>query len=514
MARTPLASILQISFVLAGTKVERQLSIGQAASQANQCFHNAQLSNENVSKDEPVSSRIVVVGAGLAGLTCAYRLKQAGITATIYEASDRVGGRCWTRRGFFKDEQIVERGGELIDSCHMEILELANELGLALDHLIMSEDFNTKPFYFFDQSPYSFDEVTNDFIKILPKLQKDLKEAGETTLYNRYTQRGFELDHMSIIDYINETVPGGIYSRFGKLLALAYSIENGADANDQSALNLLYLLGYAQKENFLMYGDSDECFHIRGGNDQLPALLAKNLDGHIQFNSQLIKMEQTKQNNIRLIFRNKEKEWEVFADKVILAIPVSILRTIDYQNTSFRPLKNIAIEELGMGINAKLHAQFVNRFWNGLGNNGETFADTGYQQTFESTRAQRGKSGILVNFTGAETAAKQFAFTGKKIKERTKEFLDRLEPVLPGSRNQWNGLSTVDHWLSNQWTKGAYSYWKVGQYTKFAGILGEREGNVFFAGEHTSIKYPGYLNGAVETGQRAASEIINDLKSN
>ena len=83
--------------------------------------------------------------------------------------------------------------------------------------------------------------------------------------------------------------------------------------------------------------------------------------------------------------------------------------------------------------------------------------------------------------------------------------------VLPGSVSNWNGLSTIDHWLSNKWTKGSYSYWKVGQYTKFASIVGEREGNIFFAGEHTSIKYTGYLNGAVETGERAAQEVINDL---
>ncbi|MEH7503448.1 NAD(P)/FAD-dependent oxidoreductase [Neobacillus drentensis] len=515
MARTPLASILQKSFALAGTEMEKQLSTGQAITLDNNNLQNTLLTPEKYTNGSGKAlPRIVIVGAGLAGLTSAYRLKQAGITATIYEAADRVGGRCWTRRGYFKDNQIVERGGELIDTCHKEIQELAKELGLELDNLIMSESFDNKPFYFFNQRPYSFDEVTNDFINILPKLQKDLKEVGETTLYNSYTERGFELDHMSIVDYINETVPGGIDSRFGKLLALAYSIENGADAHEQSALNLLYVLGFAQKEHFRMYGDSDECFHIRGGNDQIPALLAKKLHGQIKFNSQLIKIEQSGQNKIKLVFRNKEKEWTVLADKVILAIPFSILRTIDYQNARFRPLKNIAIEELGMGVNTKLHAQFVNRFWNELGKNGETFADTGYQQTFESSRAQQGKSGILVNFTGGETAAQQFAVTDAKLEETTKKFLDKLEPVLPGSINHWNGLATVDHWLSNQWTKGAYSYWKVGQYTKFAGILGEREGNIYFAGEHTSIKDPGYLNGAVETGERAAFEIINDMKIN
>ncbi|MEH7482119.1 FAD-dependent oxidoreductase [Neobacillus drentensis] len=513
MARTPLASILQKSFLLAGTETKKPLSTGQAITLDNNNLQNALLTPQSYTNEGgKAAPRIVIVGAGLAGLTSAYRLKQAGITSTIYEATDRVGGRCWTRRGYFNDEQIVERGGELIDTCHIEIQELAKELGLELDNLIMTEPVDTKPFYFFDQRPYSIDEVTNDFIKILPKLQKDLKAVGETTLYNSYTERGFELDHMSIVDYINETVQEGIHSRFGKLLALAYSIENGADAHQQSALNLLYMLGFAQNEPFRMYGDSDECFHIRGGNDQLPALLAKKLQGQIVCNAQLIKIEQSIQNKITLVFRNKEKEWKVLADKVILALPFSILRTIDYEDARFRPLKEAAIEELGMGVNTKLHVQFVNRFWNVLGNNGETFADTGYQQTFESSRSQPGNSGILVNFLGGETAAQLLPSTDRELEEKTKEFLDKLEPVLPGSNNKWNGLATVEHWLSNQWTKGAYSYWKVGQYTKFAGILGEREGNILFAGEHTSIKFPGYLNGAVETGERAAHEVINDIK--
>ncbi|MEH7303557.1 flavin monoamine oxidase family protein [Neobacillus drentensis] len=512
MARTPLASILLKSYMSAGTKMEKQLNTGQVITLDLHHMQNVDYTPQMslIVSGQP-APRIVIVGAGLAGLTCAYRLRQAGILSTIYEASERVGGRCWTRRGYFKENQMVERGGELIDTCHKEIQNLAKELGLELDNLIMAEPVETKPFYFFGQQPYTFDEVTNDFMKILPKLQKDLEEVGETTLYNRFTERGWELDQMSIVDYINETVPDGIHSRFGKLLALAYTVEFGADAYEQSALNLLYLLAYAQNEPFRMYGDSDECFHIKGGNDQLPTLLANKLQGQIKLNFQLIKIEQMAQKQIRLVFRKKEVEWEVLADKVILALPFSILRTIDYENAGFCLLKQTAIEELGMGVNTKMHAQFVNRFWNELGNNGESFADTGYQQTFESTRAQPGHSGILVNFTGGETAANQFAFTDHKLEETTKEFLDKLEPVLPGSMNNWNGLATVDHWLSNQWTKGAYSYWKVGQYTKFAGILGEREGKIFFAGEHTSIKYQGYLNGAVETGERAAQEVINDM---
>ena len=76
----------------------------------------------------------------------------------------------------------------------------------------------------------------------------------------------------------------------------------------------------------------------------------------------------------------------------------------------------------------------------------------------------------------------------------------------------YNGKAFVDFWLENPWTNGSYSYWKVGQYTAFAGMERARQGNCHFAGEHTSIDFQGYLNGAVERGQRAAGEILADLK--
>ncbi|MFM1654128.1 FAD-dependent oxidoreductase [Brevibacillus sp. B_LB10_24] len=82
-----------------------------------------------------------------------------------------------------------------------------------------------------------------------------------------------------------------------------------------------------------------------------------------------------------------------------------------------------------------------------------------------------------------------------------------------GITTKWNGKATVDYWAGYKWTRGSYGYYRVGQYTKFFGAEGEREGNCFFCGEHTSIDHQGYLNGAVETGQRAAKEILADLKA-
>jgi monoamine oxidase len=165
-----------------------------------------------------------------------------------------------------------------------------------------------------------------------------------------------------------------------------------------------------------------------------------------------------------------------------------------------------------MGTNSKLHVQFSSRYWNSLGGNGATFADTGYQNTWEVTRAQAGASGILVDYTGGTVGA---SFGGGTPATRAKQFLSQLEPVLPGITSRYNGKATVDYWTGYQWTRGSYSYWKVGQYTRFAGVEREPEGgaaqNCHFAGEHTSIESQGYLNGGVETGERAASEIIDAL---
>src|SRR3954464_9363012 len=183
--------------------------------------------------------RVVVVGGGLAGLTCAYRLKQSGIQAQLYEASDRLGGRCWTRRGDFAEGQIAEHGGELIDQGHTQVRKLAQELGLNLDNLLAGEVNGTDPFYYFDGKPYSFTEATEDLKGIWQQIHKDVSAASYPTLYNLSTERGRELDQMSITDYINAYVPGGISSKLGQLLDIAYNIEYGAECTVQSSLNLL-----------------------------------------------------------------------------------------------------------------------------------------------------------------------------------------------------------------------------------------------------------------------------------
>jgi len=509
MARTPLAGAVQTALAAAAAEERRTTRTRFVKEAGVAALGVTALGRFAAPAYGAAAPKLVVVGAGLAGLNAAYSLKNAGYDAEIHEASNRIGGRCWTLRGAFADGQIVERGGELIDQSHTATRQLAQGLGLKLDNLLQAEQNGTEVLGYFDGSPYHYAEMTDDIKAAWQKIHSDVSAASYPTTFEISTQRGRELDNMSIVDWINETFDGGITSRIGQLLDVAYNIEYGADCTEQSSLNLLYLLAYRGQGQFRIFGPSNEKYRVAGGNDQITDRLAGKLAGQITTGSELVAVRRNSSGTFTLTFAQASGTKTVTADKVVLALPFSILRSVDISKAGFEPLKLRVIREQGMGTNSKLHVQFKSRFWGARGSNGETFSDTGYQNTWDVTRAQGGKSGILVDYTGGKIGASFGAVTPEA---RAQQFLAQVEPVLPGATSAWNGKAAVDFWPGYRWSKGSYSYWKVGQYQRLAGMEGRRQGNCLFAGEHTSTDFQGYLNGAVETGQRAAAEIVADYK--
>jgi monoamine oxidase len=518
MPHTPLAKLLRHAASAAAQSERRNAIADDSAMSRREFIRTISTATAGLAlpaslfgaKQVATSARVVVVGAGLAGLTCAYRLKRSGIIATVYEANTRLGGRCWTRRGDFAQGQTAEHGGELIDQGHTTIRHLAQELSLPLDNLLQAEPNGSTIFPNFDGVAYSYRDVVRDLKRIWQPLHRDLIEAGFPTLHNSYTTRGAQLDQMSITDWINQTVPGGISSPLGQLLEVAYTIEYGAECDVQSALNLIYLLGYNSPGQFTLFGESNEKYRVRGGNDQIVTRLASLLGSQIITGRSLVALRQNTDGTYTLTFQVSDQFTDVTADRVVLALPFSILKdSVDLTQAGFSELKMIAIQELAMGSNSKLHVQFNARPWVPLRCNGETYSDRGYQATWDVTRAQPGTAGILVNYTGGQVAD---TFATGTPEEHAAEFLAQIQPVLPGLSSQWNGRATIDWWSGNPHSLGSYSYWKVGQYTRFAGIERESEGAVHFCGEHTSIEAQGYLEGAVETGERAADEIISALR--
>jgi monoamine oxidase len=510
MARTPLAQRVEEAYAdVAETRTTRSELLKRTTALGIALAGAGTMSRFAAAARGGGQPTVAVVGAGLAGLTCAYRLRQAGLNAQVFEASSRIGGRCWTIHDF--DPLLAEHGGELIDQGHTQLRQLVQELGLDLDNLLQAEPSGTEDFFYVNGGKYPYSQLLVDLNGMYQKLHKDVVAASYPTLWNSYTERGWELDHMSIIQWLDETVPnGGSKSNLGRVLDIAYNIEYGAECSQQSALNLLYLLGYRGQGQFRVFGASNEKYHVRGGNDQVATRLGDALAGQISLGTALTAIKQNARGSFTLTFSRDSGTLTVTVDHVVLALPFSLLRSVNYSKAGFEPLKVTAIKELAMGTNSKLHVEFRDRFWYGAGNNGNTYSTTGYQNTWEVTRAQgrvTGK-GILVDYTGGTIGA---SFGTGTPASRASDFMKQLQPLfptVPRIDSHWTGRATIDFWSGYPWTKGSYSYWKVGQYTKFSGIEGVRQGNCHFCGEHTSQDNQGYLEGAVETGQRAADEIL------
>jgi monoamine oxidase len=450
--------------------------------------------------------RVVIVGAGVAGLTCAYRLRQAGITSRIFEASDRVGGRTWTLRNYFAEGQIAEHGGEFISLGQFEVQRLARELGLRLINVNRRElGHNT---YFFNGLRYTVDEARDEYLAhVRTPLHAAARAAGYPTKYDRSTPAGRALDRASVADWIESNVPGGQSSKIGALLANACVGEYGADPSQQSALNLVYLLGLEGPKEFNVDG-TDEALHIEGGNDQLATRMAAALpSGAVETNTALVALRERSDGSLICTLAAEKRVFEIAADSVCLAIPFTTLRKVDLRRVRFSPLKRIAIENLELGTNAKLHMQFRRRIWNAERYDGSSYVQFPYEESWDVSAAQPGNYGILVGFPAGRRGVLPAPPHGPAPKAIAEKYVGELDRVYPGIAKLYTGVAYLDVWAHDPWHHGAYSYYGVGQYTQFAGIEPLPERNVFFGGEQTSYNDMGYINGAVISGERVAREI-------
>jgi monoamine oxidase len=472
-------------------------------------------SSSSTSSEDPdaaSSLRVVVVGSGLAGLVCAYRLNRAGADVTVYEATDHVGGRTRTVRGFFADNRTAESGGEFVNSDHDALRTLVRELGLGLEDLWDGYPSGTGPVSSFDGMPYRRTDVLADWSEVAPAVVRDFAAAGTDIRWDNHSESAVALDRMSLAEWIDANVPGGRSSRLGLLIEVTHLSEWGGAAEDQSALNFLTTVGPGATGSMDLLGGSDERWHVEGGNDKVATRLAEGIGPTaIVLESSLVAIRRLG-SGVRCSFDQSGSVTDVDADRLVLALPFTALRSVDLDGSELSDRKRRVIAEQPMGSNSKLHLEFGERAWRSDGADGDSVSDTDLMVTWEGVITEPGPTGVLVAYTGGALGASyDFAPAhGEAPSSVVAATAQDLDTVFgPATVAAATGRGWLDSWVDDPHTHGSYSHWAPGQYTELRGAGGTAEGPIHFCGEHTSLEHQGFMNGAVETGERAAVEVLS-----
>jgi monoamine oxidase len=457
----------------------------------------------------PPSIDVAIVGAGLAGLQCAYELGRAGVAASLYEGSARVGGRQFSLRGLFPG-QTAERGGEFIDTGHKTMLGWVNTLGLTREDVTRADG---ELAYYFDGQRVSEATIVDEYRAFVAAMSADLRASTGAPTASSFNAADQALDRMTLAEYLTSRGAGRWVKQ---ALEAAYLSEYGREIAEQSALNFLLYIHADKRSKFTPFGVfSDERFHVVEGNDRIATGIAARMPRQPDFGMLLERVKKTAAGRIELTFRKGSTSVVRTHDQVVLALPFSVLRTVTLDASLALPAwKTLAIRELGYGDNAKQMIGFDGPVWADQGCDGNSYSDLpNHQCTWETNPAQATSARAVLTDYSSGVRGKRL--DPAKVQLEADRFLTDLDKVLPGSkakatRSGGKYVAHLEHWPSNPLSRGSYTCYRPGQFTTIGGNEATAVGNLHFAGEHTNSFYEwqGFMEGALLSGIDAAAEIL------
>ena len=436
--------------------------------------------------------KVIIIGAGLAGLSAAYELQQAGHDVTILEAQSHVGGRVSTLRGHFADGLYAELGATFISDVHDLTIRYCK-----LFELELVPANNTLPSIYYLRGKRYKNQGAVDW-KL--NLSAEEKKLSLDELWGKYVSP--VVDEMG--DPASADWSDAPFRKYNEITFGEFLRKRGASADAIAMMTLGYETEFGDAFQLLRDGalhrNQKGEFSIKNGNDQLPKAFASKLSDKIHYGCPVVKIEHDAR-QVRVTFLQGGSPQTLSADRLACAVPFTLLRRIEIA-PKFSPEKQLGIGQLPYLSVSRVFLQSRKRFWINEGLSGVAATDLTPMKLRHTTLIQSGTRGILNSYNEGESSRR---ITAMSESERLGSTLNDIEKIYPGMRENYEG-GISKCWDEDAWSRGAISVYDVGQMKTFIPFIARPEGRIHFAGEHTS-RWTGWMQGALESGVRAAREV-------
>ena len=439
---------------------------------------------------------VTVIGAGLAGLSAAYELQRAGWKVTMLEARDRVGGRVHSLRNF-SNGLVAEGGGEFIDESHTRMLAFANQFNLKLG-AVGSWQKQDKDWASFDGQSGRMSDADIWGVNLHTEIDKIWLALAELAKYvpdphqPQNAPEAERLDRQSTADWLNSL---DVHPLAKKDFVQHIRSEYTCEPERHSLLDLA--------RNAAMYYTESErnmSYRVVGGNDLIPCALADALSD-VRLNASVTSIR-VLPDEVIVTFKQGDSHLTIRSAFAILAIPLTTARSIEF-NPPLPSAHQWMVNEISYGAVTKVLIEYRKRFWEERGWNGRLTSDRPIVLTWHATSHVEDPHGILTIYTGGEPGA-QLAMLSDD--ERVRVAVAEIEKLFPDSSDLIENTATMA-WPNEPYTRASYAALAPGEVTAHWKTLFEPAGRLFFAGEHAT-PIQGFMEGAVESGQRVAATIL------